>query len=118
MAAGGSGGKGDDGFAAEAALGQRLERLWGLREVEDLPYDRAQHAVVNQGGDLAQLVAAGTHEEELVADAELLRLPPDPAAEPRDGQAQHRVETGFARERRVRRTGDSDRLPAGLEDAQ
>jgi hypothetical protein len=59
MSAGGSGGKCDDRFAAEAALGQRLERLWGLGEVEDLPHDRAQHAVLNQGGDLAQLIAAG-----------------------------------------------------------
>lgn len=94
--AGGSGGKGDDGFAAVAALGQRLQRLWSLGEVEDLPHDWAQHAVVNQCRDLAQLVAAGTHEEELVADAELLRLPPDPAAQRRDGQPQTRVQAGFA----------------------
>ena len=99
-------------------LASDCERLWGLVEVEDLPDDGAQHAVVDEGGDLAQLVAAGTHEEELVADAELLRLPADPAAEPGDRQAQHRVQAGFAGERRVRGTGDSDRLAAGLEDAQ
>ena len=36
--------------------------------------DGAQHALVDEGGDLAELVTAGAHEEELVAHAELLRL--------------------------------------------
>ena len=34
---------------------------------KDSPDDGAQRAVVDEGGDLAQLVAAGAHEQELVA---------------------------------------------------
>ncbi len=67
------------GLATDAALFQALEGLDGLVEGEDPADDGAERAVVDQGGDLAQLVAAGAHEQELVADAELPGLPADPA---------------------------------------
>ncbi len=79
--------------------------------------DGAQRAVVDEGCDLAELVAAGAHEQELVAHAEPAGLAADPAAEAGDREAQHRVQAGLAGERRVRGAGDPDGRAAGPEHA-
>jgi hypothetical protein len=53
---------GDDCLAADAALADRLHGLHRLVEVEDPSDDGAQHAAVDEGSDLTELVAAGAHE--------------------------------------------------------
>src|SRR6184192_1295203 len=56
----------DDDLALDPPGVDVVQRRRGVGEVEDPVDDRADHAGVDQRGDLAQLLAAGAHEQERV----------------------------------------------------
>ena len=64
----------DDGLAADSALAERPDCFDGLVEVEDASDDGAHRAAVHEGGDLAELVAAGAVESPLLPLAETISV--------------------------------------------
>ena len=97
---------------------QALECLDGLAEREHPSNDGAQRSAVDEGTDPAQLIAAGAHKKELVADAELPGPAADACAQAGDGQAHYWIQAGFAGKCRIRRPDYPDGLAAGPEDAE
>src|SRR4051794_12971388 len=85
----------DDGLARDAGVLEPAEGPGGLVERVGRGEEGANRAALDQRGDLAELRAAGMHEQELVPHAELLGPPPDASAQGRHHPAQHRVEAQF-----------------------
>src|SRR6266702_2849323 len=72
-------------------------------------------ARVNEGCDLAQLLAVRSHENKRVANAVVLGLLPDAEAQKAHALLQEPVRPVLLSERYIRRTGDGNELSTGLQ---
>src|SRR5579862_2646219 len=98
----------DDDLALGAAGFDVGQSLVGCFKRKDPIHHRPYESSIDERSDLAQLVAAGSHEEERVADAPAFRFLADPAAQKAHHQPDNPVRLDGFREFRIRRAGDAD----------